>query len=222
VDGVIQAFKDEKFICGTSGGEVGTVLPGGMERGLMMLLTQPDVVRAATEHVLAYGNAADETQVHPDQDGVLWGADFGFKTGPFVSPAHFREFYLEANKARVRALHDRGQWVLKHCCGNLWQLLDFFVDIGYDCYQSIQESAGMDICKVKDLYGDKMTLWGGVSLENLQSGTPEDVRRDVRRAMECAKQGGRFILGASHSIAVGTKYDNYMAMLDEYHKLAAY
>ena len=80
----------------------------------------------------------------------------------------------------------------------------------------------MDICEVKKRYGDTMTLWGGVSLENLQSGTPDDVRVDVRRAMECAKPGGRFILGSSHSIAVGTKYDNYMAMLDEYNKLAAY
>lgn len=222
LDAVIREFKDEKFICGASGGEVGTVLPGGMERGSMLLLTQPEVVRAATRRALEYGNLADEVRVHPDQDGVLWGADFGFKTGPFVSPQHFKDLFLEANKARVQALHDRGQWVLKHCCGNLWELLDFFVEIGYDCYQSIQESATMDICKVKKRYGDKMTLWGGVSLENLQSGTPEDVRADVRRAMECAKPGGRFILGSSHSIAVGTKYGNYMAMLDEYYRLATY
>jgi hypothetical protein len=40
--------------------------------------------------------------------------------------------------------------------------------------------------------------------------------------MACAKPGGRFILGASHSIAVGTKYDNFMAMLDEYTKLCQY
>jgi len=61
-----------------------------------------------------------------------------------------------------------------------------------------------------------------VPLENLISGTPEDVRRDVRRAMECAKRGGRFILGTSHSVAVGSRYENFLAMLDEYHKWAAY
>ena len=94
--------------------------------------------------------------------------------------------------------------------------------IGYDAYQSIQGTASMDIAEVKARYGDRITLWGGVALERLQSGTPEEVRADVRRAMECAKPGGRFILGSSHSIAVGTKYDNFMAMLDEYHKLADY
>jgi hypothetical protein len=222
MDAVIREFKDEKFICGASGGEVGIILLGGMERGLMRLLTQPEVVRAATRRTLAEENLADDVSIHPDQDAALWGADFGYKTGPFLSPELFRGFFLEANKARVAALHARGQRVLKHCCGNIWPLLDSFVDIGYDAYQSIQGSASMDIAAVKARYGDRLTLWGGVALEHLQGGTPEDVRADVRRAMATAKPGGRFILGSSHSIAVGTKYDNFMAMLDEYHKLADY
>ena len=80
----------------------------------------------------------------------------------------------------------------------------------------------MDICKLKKSHGDKITLWGGVALEHLVSGISDEVRQDVRTAMECAKPGGRFILGVSHSVAVGSNYDNYMAMLDEYHKLCDY
>jgi hypothetical protein len=52
--------------------------------------------------------------------------------------------------------------------------------------------------------------------------TPEEVRRDVRRSMACAREGGHFILGTSHSIAVGSRYDNVMAMIDEFHSLAVY
>jgi len=33
------------------------------------------------------------------------------------------------------------------------------------------------------------------------------------------KEGGGFILGASHSIAVGTRYENFMAMLEEFDRL---
>ena len=51
------------------------------------------------------------------------------------------------------------------------------------------------------------------------SGTQEEVRQDVRAAVEVAKQGGGFILGSTHSIAVGTSYDNFMALLDEFDKL---
>lgn len=223
LDAVVQRFKDEKYICGPAGGEIGMVLLGGMERGCMMLLEQPEVVRAATAFHLACQNAADEMSVHPDADGVLWGADFGYKTATFISPGMFREFFLAANRERVRRLHERyGKHVLKHCCGHVMPLLEDFVKIGYDAYQSIQGTAGMELAEVKRRIGGRMTLWGGVSLENLVSGTPADVRADVRRAMACAKPGGRFILGSSHSIAVGSRYDNFLAMLDEYRRHCDY
>jgi uroporphyrinogen-III decarboxylase len=223
LDALIQAFKKEKFICGPSGGEIGILFLGGIERGCLELLQNPDVVRQATAFYLAQQNEADPYFIHPDSDAVLWGADFGFKTGPLISPRMFDDFFLSANRDRVRQIHDRfDKKVMKHCCGNITALLDAFLQIGYDAYQSIQASADMDICRLKQSIGDRITLWGGVSLENLVSGTPEQVRQDVRRSMQCAKNGGKFILGASHSIAVGTKYDNYMAMLDEYHRLSAY
>jgi uroporphyrinogen-III decarboxylase len=223
VDTVIQRFKDEKFICSPDGGETGMVMLGGMERGLMELIQNPEAVKAATAYTVKQQNLADENFVHPDADGVLWGNDFSYQTGPLISPNMFRDFFLEPNKQRVKNLHEKfGKKVLKHCCGNITPLLDYFVEIGYDAYQSIQASAGMDICELKKSHGDKITLWGGVSLENLISGSQEQVREDVRRAMACAKPGSRFILGTSHSVAVGSNYDNFMALLDEYYKWCQY
>jgi len=223
LDAVVQRFKNEKFICGPSGGEVGIVLLGGMERGLSELVDNPAAVRAATAFELRRQNLADEALIHPDADAVLWAGDFGHRTGPFVSPRMFRELFLEANKARSRSVRERfGKSLVKHCCGNVWSYLDFFVEIGYDVYQAVQPSAGMDIGRVKDDYGDRLALWGGVAVESLIGGTAEDCRRDVRRAMARAKPGGGFILGTSHSVAVGTRYDNYMAMLDEYRALRDY
>lgn len=220
---VIREFKDEKFICSPSGGIVGCVLPGGFERGSLALVEDPELVAAATDFTLAEQNLADESLVQPDADAVLVAYDFGHKTGPFISPEMFRRYFLEANAARVKRLHETfGKTVILHSCGNVNSYLDLFLAIGFDAYQSIQESAGMDIYGLKKTHGKKITLWGGVRLENLVAGTPEDVRRDVRRAMECAKSGGRFILGASHSIAVGTRYENFLALIDEYEKTAAY
>ena len=223
LDTVIGEFKSEKFICGPSGGSVGIVLLGGMERGLLELAANPAAVRAATRYFVRQQNEADAALIHPDSDAVMWAEDLGYKTGPLIGPAMFRDFFLEANKERVRNVKGKfGKKILKHCCGNINLLMDFFIEIGFDAYQSIQPTAGMDICRLKKDYGDRIALWGGVAVEHLVGGTPEEVRNDVRRAMACAKPGGRFILGASHSIAVGTKYDNFMALLDEHSKLCQY
>jgi uroporphyrinogen-III decarboxylase len=223
LDAVIQEFKREKFICGPSGGSVGIVLLGGMERGLLELAANPDAVRAATKSLVRLQNEADEVLIHPDSDAVMWAEDLGYKTGPLIGPAMFRNFFLEANKERARNVKEKhGKKILKHCCGNINLLMDFFIEIGFDAYQSIQPTAGMDICRLKRDYGDRIALWGGVAVEHLVGGTPAEVRSDVRRAMACAKPGGRFILGSSHSVAVGTKYDNFMALLDEHSKLCQY
>jgi len=96
------------------------------------------------------------------------------------------------------------------------------VEAGVDCEQSLQPQAGMDPATIKEMTGNRIAAWGGVDVANLVAGTPDDVRADVRRAMETAKPGGGFILGPSHSVAFGTNYDNFMAMLDEFEKLRDY
>ena len=53
-------------------------------------------------------------------------------------------------------------------------------------------------------------------VELLIGGNPEEMRQAVREAMERGAPGGGFILGPSHSIAMNTKYENFMAMLDEF------
>ncbi len=223
LDAVVREFKGKKFICGPSGGIVGLVLPGGLEKASLALLEKPEIIAAATEQLRREQDLADPVLIHPDSDAVLLAHDFGHKTGPFVGPEMFRRYFLESNKARVRRLQrDFGKKVILHSCGNVNTYLDFFAGMGIDCYQSIQQTAGMEIGRLKESHGTKFALWGGVSLENLIAGTPAEVRRDVRRAMACAKEGGRFILGTSHSIAVGSRYDNVMAMIDEYHRLADY
>lgn len=221
VDAIIGELGGGKYIAGPFGGEVGMVLPGGYAEGCTLLAESPEIIGAAVAHSLACCER-DDAWIHPGQDAVLWGGDFGHKTGTFCSPRMFRRFYKEANRRRVERLHARGLKVLKHCCGNVRAILDDFVDIGYDAYQSIQPTAGMDIVEVKAGYGTRLTLWGGVAVEHLISGTPEQVRADVRRAMAACKPGGRFILGASHSIAVGTRWENHQAMLAEWRRLADY
>ena len=71
-------------------------------------------------------------------------------------------------------------------------------------------------------YGDRMIPFGGLNVEDLVSGTPEDIKRDVHRAMKIFKPGGRYIFGTSHSIAVGAKYENFMTMVDEFEKQRNY
>lgn len=220
VDYVIEKLGDKKFVLGTAGEEVGLVLLGGMERGLTEYISNPVTVKAAYRHYVNAANELDKYYIRCRTDGILWGQDFAYKSGPMISPKMYREFVLPFQEERVKNVKKHGVHVLKHACGNNWNLLDMFIEAGFECYQSIQPTADMDIKLVKEKYGNRICLWGGVSVEHLISGTKEDIKRDVRYAIENAAQGGGYIFGSSHSIAVGSNYDNFMTMLNEFDKLA--
>jgi hypothetical protein len=150
----------------------------------------------------------------------LLGDDYSSTKGPMINPQVFRELFLEAHAERIKSIKQSGFPVVQHSCGNNRDMLDIFADMRIDCYQSIQESAGMDIAEVQKSHGDKYAVWGGVRTENLTDGNADDVRNDVRRFMGRVAPYGGCVLGTTHSVCTGTKYDNFMAMLDEYAKLS--
>ena len=231
VDAFIEAFGQDRFIVGPSAGEVGIFLlggsfeegGGGFSYGLMQFLDNPDAVKAAVRYEVEKNNLLDRYYIRPGQDAIGWGQDFASTKGPFISPDMFREFALPAIKSRVGNIHDKfGLPVMKHACGNNNELMELFVEAGYDAYQSIQHSAHMDLARIKEEYAAHFVPWGGVSVELLVSGTSAEVRQEVRKALETYKPGGRYIFGSTHSIAVGTKYDNFMVMVEEFEKNRKY
>lgn len=223
IDYLIEKLGHDKYLLGPSGNPVEMTMLGGMERALTEFVLNPEGVKAAARYYLKKGNLEDEYFIRKGQDGCFWGQDFSYKSGPMISPEMFAEFVVPYTRERVDQINKNFNMpVWKHACGNNWKLLDMFIEIGYACYQSIQPTADMDIREVKRRYGNKICLWGGIPVEHMVSGTRDDIKKDVAYAVESAKEGGGYIFGTSHSIAVGTNYDNFMTMLDEFEKLRTY
>jgi len=155
-------------------------------------------------------------------DAVIPCADYGSSTGLLANPKIFVEHVFPWLEAYCDEAHRLGLKVLKHCCGRTWDIFDYFIKAGYDAYESIQPTAGMDIKALKERYGDRITLWGGVSNENLIGGKPEDVRKDALYALKYAAPGGGFIYGASHSLAVGASRENILAMKEYRERFGTY
>jgi hypothetical protein len=218
VDAFINVFGQDRFVLGPSADELAWFLPGGMETGFMTLAMKPEEIKKVYLSKVARANEHDQFFVRSGQSGVLWGTDLASQNGPMISPKMYQEIFQEGFSQRIASVKSLGQKVIKHMCGNNWPLLDNMVQAGIDCYQSIQQSAGMDISEVHDRYSDKFVVWGGLPVEYLIDGSMEQVRKAVRQVMTELSPKGRFIFGTSHSVAVGTQYDNFMAMLDELNK----
>lgn len=155
-------------------------------------------------------------------DAVMTFSDMGSSTGPLADPKIYRKYSLPWHRKYAAEAHRLGLVLIKHCCGYAWDFVDDFVSAGFDAYEGIQASAGMDMKLLKEKVGNKLTLWGGVWTEHLVLGTPEDIRKDARHAIKWGAPGGGFIYGVSHSLSVGTKLENLMAMKEAREKWGIY
>jgi uroporphyrinogen-III decarboxylase len=215
-DHVVGELGEERYVASPTGGVTALTLLGGMEKGLLMYALRPEVIAAANRHSVAVQNQLDEHYIRPGAPGVLMEQDMGSNTGPLISPAAFREICFPYLKQRVQHVKQFVAQVIFHNDGNNVPLIPMLIESGIDCYESIQDIPAMEIGRLKAMFGAQLCFWGGVSVDLLIRGTPEQVRQAVRDAMERYAPGGGFILGPSHSIAMNTKYENFMAMLDEF------
>jgi len=210
---IVGTMKGTHFIACLAGGDIG--FPGfgqTQEEFYLNLALHPEMHARLAE--LAGKKAVGMLQYYAEEgiDGLIACADYGSSTGLLANPAILVEHVFPWQKRFCDAAHNLGMKVIKHCCGRTLDVFEYFIGAGYDAYESIQPTAGMDIRLLKRQYGDRITLWGGVSNENLIGGTVPDVETDARYAIEHAAPGGGFIYGASHSLAVGTGIENLMAM----------
>ena len=145
-------------------------------------------------------------------DAVIVGQDYGFNSGPFMSPQTFRRVYFPALQHICQAVHDNGMFLICHSCGNLRLILPLMIEAGIDVYQAIQPIE--DIASLKRDFGKDLCLWGGVSNHDLVVAGPDEIRRQAREAIAACAPGGGFILGSSHSITVRTPLPNIVAYLE--------
>lgn len=219
-DYMVSQLGDSRFILGP--GCFGILpMPGGMEKGLLQYALNPELIQAMINFNTRWQRENIKFFIRPGQHGMLCEKDLGATNASLISPEMFRQMCFPAMKEQIGRIKDSGQYTFLHSCGNTWELIDMFIEAGVDCYQSLQTDAGMDIDKLYERFDNKLTFWGGIAVEILINGTMDDVRRNVREAVEKAKRA-KAIVGPSHSIAYGTPYDNFMAMLDEFEKISAY
>ena len=182
------------------------------EEQFIRVAEDPDGVAASEMRGAEWLRTAAKPFLEAGVDGVCFGTDYGFNSGPFVSPATFARVYAPALRRQCEIVHGLGAPCLFHSCGNNRMILDQMVDAGIDAYQAIQPIERIE--EIKRLFGDRLTLWGGVSTDTLVRGTPEQIRQQALFTMKHCAPGGGLILSSSHSVPVKTPLRNYLAMIE--------
>ncbi len=157
-------------------------------------------------------------ELGPNADIIKIGDDLGTQQSLLMSPDMYRRVlkpihadWIEFIKARTDAK------VFFHTDGDVFPLIDDFVEMGIDILNPIQTSAGKmaDLEALRDRYGSKLTLCGGIDTQRiLPHGTPEEVRSEVRRVIDILGPGGGYMVSSVHTVMNDVSAENVLAMVD--------
>lgn len=140
-------------------------------------------------------------------DGIWYYEDMGFKNRPFMSPNMYRELIYPSHKRSFDFAHERGMPVTIHSCGFVEPLLPHMLDAGMDCLQVIEIKAGMDLLRIYENYGDRLSLMGGIDVRTLYSNDRAIIDKELEAKIPIVKQGHGYCLHSDHSIPNTVDYD---------------
>jgi uroporphyrinogen decarboxylase len=125
-----------------------------------------------------------------------------------------RRFCFEPLHKLVKRAHQRGLKVFFHTDGHVMNILPLFVEFGIDGINPFQVSAGNSFETLRDEYGGKLMLYGGIdNCFIIPDGTVEDVRAHIRHLFETLGQTGGLI-ASSHDIPSHVPLENLDAMVE--------
>jgi uroporphyrinogen decarboxylase len=188
----------------------------GYESLCYALYDQRDLVKAISDKLIELYKAALEQILQFKCVKVVWGSDdMGFNTGTLISPNDLREFVLPGHKLMAEMSHAVGRPYILHACGNLTNIMpDLIDDVRIDGKHSFEDNIER-VEEVKDTYGQRIALLGGIDLDFLCRSDEQAVRQRVRRTLDKCLPGGGYCLGTGNSVANYIPLDNYLAMVDE-------
>lgn len=192
----------------------------GMEAIMMLMALNPAVAGALFDKLLELKLAFWEMAL-PELaewvDVVTYADDYGTQHSQLISPAMFRKQLkprLKTLFARIKQLAPHTKQFF-HSDGNVRPILPDFIEIGVDILNPIHVSAtGMEPAALKRDFGCDLVFWGGgVDTQNvLPTGTPQQVKDDVRRNIEALAEGGGYVFAAVHNVQADVPPENFVAM----------
>jgi len=143
---------------------------------------------------------------------VLTFTDLAYKNGPIFSVNYYKKEFMPRLKKLNDTYHNAGVKCLFHSDGNIMPLLDDLIEAGIDGINPIEVAAGMSVKEVREKYGNKIFITGGIDVSQLMPfGTPEEVAEACRQAIDDTNGLGYF-LGSTTELIPDIPYENILAM----------
>ncbi len=188
----------------------------GFENLCFQLHDDPPLVEAVFERVGRFAVSIARALCDYACFGALYlSDDLGHKTGLMLAPATIRHLILPWHRRIADVVHQRGKFLFFHSCGQMYPMLDTYIDeLGIHAKHSFEEAV-MPVTEAKRRFGHRVALLGGMDVDFLVRADEAAIREKTRQILDVCIPGGGYCLGSGNWVTSYVPVDNYLAMLDE-------
>ncbi|HBG00744.1 MAG TPA: hypothetical protein DDW87_04105 [Firmicutes bacterium] len=155
---------------------------------LMDLLLEPKATKDVVDQLGSFNLQVARHLLQAGVDIICFCDDLGSDRSLLISPGLYREFFLPWHWRLVELCHSYDAIVHMHSHGNINAIMDDLYSIGIDLLNPVDPAEEMDLARLVEAYGDRMTFVGGIN--KFFFGWDEERQWDyLKHLYESVKQG---------------------------------
>ena len=154
-------------------------------------------------------------------DWIYFWEDMSYKNGPIISPSAFKEFMSPYYKELIDSLKADTEIRIfgVDSDGDVWLLIPLFIEVGVNFMLPFEVNAGMDIRRVRETFGNKLTIMGG--LDKLALARDVDaLRSEVLEKVPFMLASGGYIPALDHAVPPEVPLKHFEYFLEMVRSLA--
>ena len=185
----------------------------GFEGVSVACYDDPELIEEIIEHLCVFITTLLSHSLEYAQPDLGWGwEDMAFNHGPIISPTMFKEWLVPRYKRITDLLKQHGvDVVMIDCDGNINVLVEHWLDAGVNCMFPLEVNGGTDPVTLREKFGHRVLLAGGVNKMKLMKGKKE-IEIELERLRKTVEDGG-FIPHVDHRVPPDVSYENYLYYL---------
>lgn len=199
------------------------IVQGGAEAATYAYMDYPALIRRYCEVQEHYWVKLAERMLRVKPDFLMIGVS-GLMT--FQSPTIFRELSLPTLQKVTALAKKPGIPSHLHACGRERALVEICAnetDLSSIEPLEIPPMGDCDLGEIKRKFGRRLALKGNIHTTAVMlRGTPDDVRRESRRCIDAAAEGGGFVLSTGDQCGRDTPDGNIFAMIETAREYGVY
>ncbi len=212
-----RAFETGKwsFMCGLDPFE-GSRKVMGDEITMMAMVEDPQWIRHFSQHYTSLVLQDFQTVLDMDiqPDGIWLYGDMAYNHATMCSPQMYKTLIWPDHKRIADFAHENGMKMIFHTDGNVNNVIDLYIEAGFDCLQPLEAKANLDIRRLCPKYGEQLSFFGNIDIMVMMTNDREKIEEEIRSKLAAGMATQGYAYHSDHSVPPQVSWETFLFIIE--------